>query len=130
MKPSLRPRVWISWLPVLLYAGAIFINSSGPSAVTLPPFPHADKLAHLAAYALMGWLVLRALVITLNQPPTSRLFLAAALIAALYGASDELHQGLVPARDSSLADLAADGLGSVLGAWLFGRVHGKTGGKQ
>jgi VanZ family protein len=38
----------------------------------------------------------------------------AALISALYGASDEIHQYFVPERSSEFLDWAADAIGAAL----------------
>ena len=48
------------WLPVIFYCLLIFVQSSYPVTESLPLFPHADKLAHAGAYALLGFLFYRA----------------------------------------------------------------------
>ena len=91
----------------LLYMAAIFALSSLPgSAAGIPP--PWDKLAHFLEYAVLGFLLGRG---------TGRFFSALA-IAALYGASDELHQAFVPGREASALDWAADLLGALAGAAL------------
>ena len=46
------------------------------------------------------------------------------IVAALYGASDEIHQAFVPARNCSIFDLLSD----VTGAWLATRAAARAGG--
>ncbi len=75
-----------------------------------------DKLIHLAEY--FGFVVLLARAL-----PGSRPILLAVILATLMGALDERYQSLIPGRDSSLADWAADALGAVLGgAWQSWRA--------
>ena len=94
----------------LVYMAAIFALSSLPgNEVGIPP--PWDKLAHLVEYALLGFLLGRGT----QKPP-----LAFAL-AALYGASDEVHQAFVPGREACLSDWLADALGAALGALLSRR---------
>jgi VanZ family protein len=107
------------WMPVILYAAAVFINSCGPSAISLPCFPHADKVIHFAAYAVMGWLMLRAVRRSFPAQRGADIFFWSTLLACLYGASDELHQWFVPQRDASPGDLIADCLGSIAGGWIL-----------
>ncbi len=92
------------WMAGILYASSL----PGSEAGLPPPW---DKLAHLAAYAVLGFL--------LGQG-TGRPALAF-LIAALYGVSDELHQTRVPGREASVLDWLADAAGALLGARLTGR---------
>ena len=96
------------WGPVLLQAVLLFYLSSLRN-VLLPA--RSDKLAHFAAYALLGGLIVRALhggFVPLRLKPA----FAAIVLASLYGASDEIHQIFVPGRDASLWDLGADALGA------------------
>ncbi len=93
------------------YMAAIFALSSLPGNEVGLPSP-LDKLAHLVEYALLGFLLGRG---------TGRAALAFA-VAALYGATDELHQAFVPGREASLFDWFADVLGAALGARLGRRL--------
>lgn len=105
----------------------IFVGSSvpGSSAPGLLDIPHMDKALHLVEYALLGFLLGRAL-----RPDGAVRWLASVLpaaIALVFGLSDEVHQIAVPERDFSLWDLAADGLGSLLGALAWWRLRaGRT----
>ncbi len=47
------------------------------------------------------------------------------LITFLYGVSDELHQWFVPGRHADGIDVLADGLGGLLGAYLFLKLRGR-----
>ncbi len=108
------------WLPLAAYAGAIFALS----AMAHPPvprvaLPHFDKVLHFAEYAGLGLLLFRALEMGGQGLPAARALGATVLLGALYGASDEVHQMLVPPRDADLADLLADVLGASFGAGLY-----------
>lgn len=65
--------------------------------------------------ALAGLL---AVALRLEGLRARRAAVAAALLAALYGSTDELHQASTPGRDASIADLLADAIGATLGAAL------------
>jgi len=105
------------WLPVAVYAVAIFVVSHLPAP---PPLPGgaSDKHGHMAAYAGLSALTLRALAHARWAHVTTGRAAVAALGATLYGASDELHQWFVPTRDADLGDLAADAAGAAAAAAL------------
>ncbi|HEY7725757.1 MAG TPA: VanZ family protein [Anaeromyxobacteraceae bacterium] len=109
------------FLPALAWAAGVFWLSSQSSP--LPFLPEGlftfDKVLHALEYAAGGALLAWAL---LPRGPRAA-FLLAALLAAAYGASDEVHQGLVPGRDGSLADWVADLAGAVAGAWALVRAR-------
>lgn len=109
------------WVPVLLFAAAIFINSSYPSSPLLKeiPIPFFDKILHLVCYSCLGYLLLRALLnygYSLSRP---RLILVAVALGALYGISDEFHQIFVPERTAEIADAVCDFFGSAAGAAVY-----------
>lgn len=114
------------WLPVLAYAALIFYLSS-LQAVWIPQemekFDPEKFSLHLAEYAPLGFLLLRALVFAPQTNFQSNVILSAAAIGALYGLSDELHQYFVPSRTASIVDLLADSLGSLLGALAGARKY-------
>jgi prolyl oligopeptidase len=96
--------------PPIAWCAAIFFLSDQSE---LPATPGGDKTAHLVAYGIMAVLFARAFWFGTRW---SLPFLTAAVVSAVYGASDELHQSFVPGRDASLGDLIADAIGSGLGA--------------
>jgi len=102
------------WLPVVLWAGLIFGLSSIPSLNSgLGTWDEVlRKCAHVAEYAILGGLLLRAL---------GRELLAL-LIGVAYAASDELHQHFVAGRHGSPVDVAIDTAGLLIGIVLVRRV--------
>jgi VanZ family protein len=115
--PTLRHAV-LSWSLLAAYCLLIFVQSSFPSPDMGPELPGQDKLIHLAAYAVMGFLACRALATLPRMPGTFVLFIAGFLFATVFGLSDEWHQSFVPDRDASAADFLADFIGAFAGSAL------------
>jgi VanZ family protein len=111
-----------AWAPPAAWAALLFTASSLPLRSGGVLFPHADTLVHGLEYAVLGFLTARALRIA--RPAWSRrdVALAAGLLGAAYGLTDEAHQAFVPERSPEWSDLAADAAGSLLGAGLFAAV--------
>jgi len=105
------------WLPPFLYTALIFFLSSLPGKKYPYPFFSADKLAHVAEYAILGYLVARAFGYGLHERKI--LFVRSFVICVLYGISDEFHQWFVPYRVVSVMDILADIAGSVLGIGIY-----------
>jgi VanZ family protein len=105
-------RIWTALLA--LYAGAIFVLSQSPAAVSEPPFLHFDKCFHAAEFAVFFALAWKA---------TNRRALLSFGLTAVYAGTDELHQLFVIARTASALDLAADLLGATVALLVleFGR---------
>lgn len=102
------------WAPVVAWAAVIFAVSSIPSLSTgLGTWDLVlRKLAHVAEYAVLGALILRAL-------PSLRW---AITLGSLYAATDEAHQAFVPGRTGSPLDWALDTVGVAAGALAFARL--------
>lgn len=95
------------WIPTLLVAGIIWFFSS--KSGTPVPTPHPlDWIAHFSIYLALGFCLGRA---------TGRRELGW-ILAAWFGALDEVHQAFVPPREAGIADWWFDLLGSGVGAWL------------
>jgi VanZ family protein len=108
----------------MFYMAAIFVVSSMPRA----PLPDrvSDKTAHVAAYALLAVLVVRACAGGLPARITARTGILALVVTVAYGASDELHQACVPGRTADLLDVAADAAGAAIGVglcWAWGIIR-------
>jgi VanZ family protein len=101
------PRLLSVWLPVVAWAALIFALSSIPDLGTgLGGWDLAlRKAAHLAEYAILGALLVRAVV----SP------WVAVTLGTFYALTDELHQHFVPGREASLVDVVIDAVGVSVG---------------
>lgn len=114
------PSIVSLWFPAVFMMAVIFMLSSQPGSV-LPDFLNWDyfikKSSHLLGYGLLALSYRRILG---NQP---KRFGLAWFLAVLYAISDEIHQGFVPGRNSSIFDVIIfDNLGAGLAVWL-GLMH-------
>jgi len=102
-----RERFLKLWLPVIAWAAVIFAVSSIPSLSSgLGTWDTVlRKCAHVTEYAILGFLLFRAL----------RRELPALLVGVLYAATDELHQHFVRGRHASPVDVAIDTVGLLIG---------------
>lgn len=103
----------LRWAAVLAWAAVIFGMSSLPGSSVPGDF---SVPAHFTEYAILGALLCFAL---LPGRPARTAFVAAVLLASLYGASDEWHQSFVPMRTPDVADWILDTLGALAGAALI-----------
>ncbi|SFT32828.1 VanZ like family protein [Lachnospiraceae bacterium XBD2001] len=69
------------------------------------------KGAHMAEYAILGFLLAGALEIR----HLFILWLVAWMIAIAYAGTDEFHQTFVPGRSGELRDVCVDGAGALIG---------------
>ena len=109
-----------TWLPPVLLALAIFVQSAFPSPQPFPDLRYGDKYLHLVVYGLLAALVFRAAAATWPDRPLRLLMAAAVLVVSLYGASDEWHQAFVPGRWADPLDWFADSVGAIAGVLLAG----------
>jgi VanZ family protein len=112
-----RHLLWL--LPALAYAGLIFYLSHQSNPI--PWMPNAwwtwDKLLHAVEYAGLAALLVLGLT-HLGTMGLRRAALLAVLLAAAYGATDELHQAFIPNRSCDLLDWLADVIGACIGGVL------------
>jgi VanZ family protein len=106
---------------VALYCAGIFALSHRPVPPQLARFAFegADKLAHMGIYAGLATLVALGLRAAPRRYSPRVLWLAPLCFATAYGATDELHQGLIDGRTAEIADLAADFTGALLAQALL-----------
>jgi VanZ family protein len=102
--------------------GGLFLLSSLPHPPAIP-VEGSDKLAHLALYAGLAGVSLRALAAGRWDRVTTGTCVGAILLAVAYGAADEFHQSFVENRTSEVADLVADAVGAAAAA-VGSRVWG------
>lgn len=113
------------WFPVFLYCLMIFMQSSYPSPESVPDWPYIDKLLHIAVYALLGALLLRAFKTLRIQHNLKLVMILSILLSSLYGISDEIHQHFVPFRNADFMDALADMIGSFGGVFVYHLLSSK-----
>lgn len=95
------------WLLSLVYMGIIYgLSAQSGDSIGLPA--HWDKVAHTLEYLGLAFLLGKA----------TRSWMLAWVLAAWYGALDEVHQAFVPMRMAGIDDWWFDLLGSFMGSRL------------
>lgn len=120
-------------LPAIGWATAIFIQSSLSYIVTPDlGFDLQDKLFHAIEYAILGFLLRRALVFQANQLIREYASWLTILIGSTYAISDEIHQFFVPGRTVDIGDVAADIIGIIIIVLIYfiGKKFKQRGGQQ
>ncbi|MFQ5465248.1 MAG: VanZ family protein [Thermodesulfobacteriota bacterium] len=125
-------RALLHIIPLAVYMAVIFVASIRP--MPGPGVDQGDKVLHFLAYAVMGWLTVRALF-PLPSPPGAGgagggpvqgppRWLAPLSVGATfsYGALIEVVQSFVPSRTGDPLDALANGLGGVTGVYACIRV--------
>ncbi len=104
----------VRWGPVVAWAAVIFAFSSVAHLGTgLGTWDLVlRKLAHLAEFAVLGALLMRAL---------ERAW-PAVVIGSLYAVTDEVHQAFVDGRVASPVDWGVDTAGVLAGVLLYARA--------
>ncbi len=97
--------LWVASVAIVIYL------SLSPRLEMPYDFSNADKVAHLLAYLWLATLSFFAF-------PTPKSALTGALCMVLLGIGLEFLQVYVPGRSFSVADMAANGLGVMLGIWM------------
>ena len=117
--------LYVAWFLPFLYMVLVWILSSLPSnAVVELPNSQFDRIwkesMHLVEFAILY--VLFAVALAASGKLTLQTSLLVAIISALYGVSDEIHQSFVPYRSATIIDVVKDWIG-VLAAWGHVRYH-------
>lgn len=105
---------------LLCWAIAILgLSSLTPRELPESAFLLWDKLNHVLAFAVGGWLAATALRVSRPTMPVAGALVAAVVLIAAFGVLDETVQTLTPGRSGgNLGDWVADVIGAVLGALL------------
>ncbi|MFH1244858.1 MAG: VanZ family protein [Candidatus Omnitrophota bacterium] len=111
------------WMPVYIYAAFIFYQSSLSSlpfgASCFLDFFCADKLIHLAEYAILSCLIARAVKNSARKDLKRHFRIWAVTAALFYGITDEWHQHFISGRHVEFFDVVADGIGAYLGQFFI-----------
>ncbi|MFH2138938.1 MAG: VanZ family protein [Candidatus Omnitrophota bacterium] len=108
------------WLPVGIWAVIIFTLSSFSSFPDpVAPLGDYSNIWHLAEYAILSFLLARALKNSKQETLSQKFRILAFVLAVFYGISDEFHQYFVPLRCVSVLDLAFDAVGAFIGQMIY-----------
>jgi VanZ family protein len=110
------------WLPLYIYAGIIFYFSSIPKPLPEVSILFFDKILHICEYALFGVFSARAFKNSSRKTLIENFKIFAIVLTVLYGISDEFHQRFVSQRQFSIFDIFADGIGGILGVFVYNVV--------
>ena len=105
------PRNRFILLSALWFAGSIYSLLFKAAETAPPPFPHFDKVAHLALFFAQIWLLTKAFR-TDNRPIPYRSLMVFALCFAVV--SECAQAWFTATRTGSLGDVLADMAGTVL----------------
>jgi VanZ family protein len=116
------------WASAVGWAAAIWTLSSRPADELSSPLfdiPHGDKVAHMVAFAVGGFLLVSALRVTTGWKWRRLLWLSVSAVAA-FGMIDEWHQLSTPGRSGAdVFDWLADFAGAMVGAFSARPIHGR-----
>jgi len=106
------------WFPILVWMSLIFYISSIPDLE--PEFGSKgvntliSKMAHILEYAILMYLMIRALKGENLSLSFQSLLQLAFLITLLYAISDEYHQLFVQGREGTFRDVMIDSIGTAI----------------
>ncbi len=108
------PQVYRALIPVIVWAGAIFMLSHTPNLESgLEQDFLLRKIGHIIMFAVLALLTARALIHI--APTRVDALIGAMWLATAYAWADEVHQLYVVGRVGSLKDVAINFSGIVLG---------------
>jgi VanZ family protein len=128
-RQSLRTRIWryaplLFWMAVIFFASTSTFSGDNTSRLLRPfllwLFPEMSeariaflhfltrKLAHFAAYAVLGFLAARAFVGSSRRLLHKHWIIASATLVVAYSLLDEFHQSFVTSRTASIFDCLID----------------------
>ena len=119
IKKSPRGQIIKLWLPVIFYAGLIFLISSIPRTYFPSGFYSMDKIFHLIEYLIFGLLLSRAIKNSFLGLNRINLCIIVTLVAINYGMSDEFHQLFVVGKQASGWDILVDGIGGLIAGLIY-----------
>jgi hypothetical protein len=120
------------WIPFVGWAALIFALSCIPGYDLPPPpsileylkgFVQPDKFVHHLLYAGLGWLCLRALVLSRPSRSLAWASLVTLLVTSAYGATDEWHQLLTPGRSCEFFDWVSDTSGGAIAVIIAAPIY-------
>jgi VanZ family protein len=109
----------IAWMPAGLWAFVILLVSVLPgSAIPTVSIGHFDKVFHFLEYFFLALLLVRGLNYSFTRPLGPKHIVIILILGIGYGIVMELVQFLIPGREPSVFDTAANAAGVLFGTIL------------
>jgi len=121
-KHHIGPLGW--FLAFVLLASAIFFEAFHGPTIDNRIIPNLDKMAHVAAFGLLTFLLLRYLR-SIGFANGWRILLGVGLTITVMGVLDEWVQSMVPGRTASPMDVLADVAGGLACMFFESRLTTK-----
>ncbi|MBX7432035.1 VanZ family protein [Mycobacterium sp. Y57] len=120
-----RTLAGVLWFALTCWAGGIlWLSSLTPKELPELAFLVSDKINHVIAFAVGGWLAASALLVSRPLAAIVGGIVLAVIIIAAFGALDESLQTFTPGRTGGdIYDWIADVLGALIGALLSLATH-------
>lgn len=112
-----------------LYAAAIFVIGSLPATPAVARGV-SDKVQHALGFALLAWLICRALRRLRSRWALPRLLVSSVALSIAIGGALELWQGWLGYRSCELLDWVADGLGAGIGVGIYAGLDAVLSGRS
>jgi VanZ family protein len=112
------------WLPVAVYMAAIYYGAALPK-IPGPIAGLSDTLLHMAGYAGLAVITLRATARGQWSRVTATTLAAALIITTVHGMTVEVEQMFIPSRFAEWRDVGNDVIGALIGlsaAWAWGKL--------
>lgn len=112
-------------LAQLLIASMSCVYFSSIEDIKLPDvgFVYTDKLLHMGAFVIYGMSLQVALIANMQKSSSKKIRFFVLLIAAIFAASDEIHQSFVPGRSADILDWLADVLGVCISLLFYNLIN-------
>jgi VanZ family protein len=113
------------WAPAIAWAGLIFAFSAQPDLRFVPDQGldfMVRKAGHMAVFGILALLLWRAFA---GTTAWRRPWAWALVLAVLYAATDELHQGFVAGRHPSPVDVGIDATGVLIAIVAVGLLRSR-----
>ena len=113
------------WLALVCWAaGILWLSARTPQQMPDAAFLLGDKVNHVIAYTVGGWLAASALRLSRPRSPAAGSVAMAIVVVAGIGIADEMLQALTPGRTGAdIYDWTADLFGALTGALVSAATH-------
>ena len=120
LQGSVRWRVYMYGLPAMAWGAILMVTALSRSLGPIDDIDivsHQDKIVHFLEYFILAFLTFFALVRGTRRDRRWQ-FHTTIGVVIVYGIALELLQMLVPERDMSILDIAANVMGALVGAYV------------